>query len=215
MEKVKAGEILLAFCWTHVRRDFLDVARDWEQLESWGLEWVEAIGNLFHLNAQRLEVQDELEAFAERDAELRQSIAALAKRRDEELAEPELHPARKKALQSLRDHWPGLVLFLDHPEIPMDNSEAERRMIGPAICRKNFYGSGAEWSGELAVRLFALFATLQLWKINPRKWLYWYLDACAQNGGRPAEDVKQFLPWNLAEEKQRELALAPPVDDSS
>jgi transposase len=35
--------IILAYCWAHVRRDFLQVARSWPELESWGGAWVAAI----------------------------------------------------------------------------------------------------------------------------------------------------------------------------
>ena len=44
MQWVKDGTILLAFCWAHVRRDFLGVARSWPDQESWALGWVEQIG---------------------------------------------------------------------------------------------------------------------------------------------------------------------------
>ena len=45
-----AANILLAFCWAHVRRDFLDVGRAFSELEPWALEWKERIGALYHLN---------------------------------------------------------------------------------------------------------------------------------------------------------------------
>ena len=44
--------ILLAFCWAHVRRDFLDAGRSMKELENWALEWKERIGALYHLNHQ-------------------------------------------------------------------------------------------------------------------------------------------------------------------
>ena len=47
---VKNNNIRPAFCWGHVRRDFLDVAKDRPNQEAWGLGWVEAIGNVYHLN---------------------------------------------------------------------------------------------------------------------------------------------------------------------
>ena len=197
---VKAGKLLLAYCWQHVRRDFLAVAKDWPDQESWGFEWVDAIGELFGLNALRLEVLDDPAAFAARDAQLRAALEAMAKRRDEELAHTDLHRARRKALESLRNHWQGLTLFADRPQIPMDNSEAERQMRGPAVGRKNFYGSVAVWAGELAATLFSVFATLKLWNINPRLWLTAYLEACAQHAGNPPPDAASFLPWNLSEE---------------
>ncbi len=202
LAKVKDGIILLAFCWAHVRRDFLGVAKDWPDQESWGLEWVTRIGGLFHLNKERLKVLEKPTAFAPRDQELREAVEQMAKQRDEELSQSNLHPARKKALESLRNHWKGLVLFVDHPQIPMDNSEAERQMRPPAVARKNFYGSGALWAGNLAARLFSLFATLKLWKLNPRKWLTTYLQACADHGGKAPQDVDRFLPWNMSEQQR-------------
>ena len=57
IDKVKSGTIVLAFCWAHVRRDFLAAARSWPQQETWALEWVEQIGRLYHLNDERLKVR--------------------------------------------------------------------------------------------------------------------------------------------------------------
>jgi transposase len=51
--------IILAFCWAHVRRDFLDLALKFPALEKWALAWVEEIGILYHLNHQRLTHWDE------------------------------------------------------------------------------------------------------------------------------------------------------------
>jgi hypothetical protein len=45
----------------------------------------------------------------------------------------------------------------------------------------------------LAMMLFSIFATLALWKINPRRWLNWYFDACAGSGGRTPDDVTGIL----------------------
>ena len=50
-----SGRILLAFCWAHVRRDFLDAGRGMPELRAWALEWKERIATLYHLNALRLE----------------------------------------------------------------------------------------------------------------------------------------------------------------
>src|SRR5512142_1987559 len=55
MAQVKAGTIVLAFCWAHVRRDFLTVARSWPDQEAWALGWVERIGALYACNDRRLE----------------------------------------------------------------------------------------------------------------------------------------------------------------
>ncbi len=46
--------IILAFCWAHVRRDFLEIAAGYPALKEWALDWVDEIGTLYHLNHQRL-----------------------------------------------------------------------------------------------------------------------------------------------------------------
>jgi hypothetical protein len=71
------------------------------------------------------------------------------------------------------------------------------------VGRKNYYGSGAKWSGDLAAMMFSLFQTLLLWGINPRAWLGAYLNACAENGGNAPAHVDQWLPWNAGEEQLR------------
>jgi transposase len=40
MKQVKAGILKLAFCWAHVRRDFLRAARGWPKLKPWAVEWL-------------------------------------------------------------------------------------------------------------------------------------------------------------------------------
>src|SRR5207342_413365 len=132
--------------------------------------------------------------------------AALRQQRDTELAAPGLRTAAGKALTSLQEHWSGLTLFVDDPRIPMDNNLSERRMRGPALGRKNYYGSGALWSGRLAAMLFSLFATLRLSNINVRKWLTWFLQSCAENGGQAPADINPFLPWNMSQEARRDMA---------
>jgi transposase len=203
IDKVKTGLIILAFCWAHVRRDFVRLARSWPDQEAWALDWVAEIGTLYHRNDERLKVRDDASAFASADGALRAAVKRFGERGEEQLREANVHPARQKVLESLGDHWTGLTVFVDHPEVPMDNNTAERSERGPVVGRKNYYGSGSLWSGRLAAMQFSLFQTLCLWGLNPRLWLTAYLTACAEAGGRAPEDVDRFLPWNLSPEQRR------------
>ncbi len=120
-----------------------------------------------------------------------------------------MHAAQSKVLNSLKTHWPGLTVFVTLPQVPMDNNTTERRMRNPGMGRKNYYGSGSQWSAELATMMFSLFQTLLLWKLNPHHWLTRYLTACAEHGGQPPEDIAPFIPWLMNE--QRKQALAKPI----
>lgn len=203
------GSIVLAFCWAHVRRDFLTLAKTQPAHEAWAMAWVERIAELYRLNHQRLAVNGQPERFAACDASLRAALRGMAETRDSELQQPALPPARRKPLKSLKRHWRGLIRFADNPEIPMDNNSAERSLRGPVLGRKNFYGSGSTWSGRLAATMFSLLQTVQLSQINPRHWLSAYLHACAAAGNRPPRELAPFLPW-LMDEAQRKALGAPP-----
>lgn len=213
MAQVKNGTLLLAFCWAHVRRDFVQVGKGWPELSTWALEWLKRIRELYRWNRQRLRHP----ADAAADAALRQAVTALQQQGLTELAAPSLREPCRKVLTSLQEHWSGLTLFVDDPRIPMDNNISERRLRGPALGRKNYYGSGAVWSGRLAATLFSILATLKLWQLNPRSWLRWFLQSCAEAGGQAPPDIQPFLPWNLSPQKRAELRMGtePATPDSS
>jgi hypothetical protein len=123
---------------------------------------------------------------------------------------------RKKVLPSLLDHWPGLTLFVAHPEVPMDNNRGENAIRNPVTGRQNYYGSGSLCSAQLAATLFAILQTLGLWGINPRHGLTRYLQACADNGGKAPRNIAPFLPWLMDEARRAELprpypSQAPPA----
>jgi transposase len=207
LKQVKEGKIVLAFCWAHVRRDFLEVARSWSEHEEWGFGWVRRIGLLYKYNKERVQELGKPEAFKVKDEQVREQIREMVAQRDKELAEPQTHEARRKVLESLKEHWSGLTVFVDHPKVPMDNNQAERDLRGPVVGRKNYYGSGALWAGELAAMLFSVVETLEMWNINPRIWLTAYLQEVACAGGKALEDHKPFLPWNMSQERKKEWAL--------
>ncbi len=209
------GRLLLSFCWAHVRRDFFAVAKDWPKQEEWALGWVKRIGELYRLNKERLAVLDDCGALSKAQAALGAAVEQMAADCATQLADPKLHDACRKALESLQRHWSGLVLFVEHPEVPMDNNAAERDLRSPVVGRKSYGGSSSVWSGRLMAMLFSLCQTLLLWDINPRRWLTVYLESCADNGGKAPSDAADLLPWNLDDERRRELSRpAQSWDDS-
>ena len=203
MDQVKSGQLRLAFCWAHVRRDFVRVGKGWPKLKSWALAWLQRIRALYRCNRRRLAKPND----PAQQAGLEQAVADMRQQLDNELADPKLRMPVHKVLSSLQEHWSGLTLFVSDVRIPMDNNRSERCARGPAVGRKNYYGSGALWSGRLAAMLFSILATLKLWKINPRLWLAWYLQSCAEAGGRAPRDIEPFLPWNLSPEMRAKLCM--------
>jgi transposase len=239
--------IILAFCWVHVRRDFLNLGRGYPPLDEWGLEWVAEIGKLYQLNKQRvahwqeqLPLAQQSELFHQVQARLEQHLAQMKERCTQLLlgdltarttvvvpptkkgrmktpvsAPGELHEAQRKLLVSLQTHWPGLIVFVTHPHVPMDNNRGEMAIRGPVVGRKNFYGSGSTWSAELAAKMYTQLLTVVQWGLNPEHWLQEYLTACARKGGAAPADLTPFLPWAMSEDRRQLLAKPPPMPSDS
>src|SRR5262249_16185788 len=161
MKHVKEGRSRLGFCWAHQRRDFLDVEKSWPKLSDWAAGWVARIARLYGHNAERLAARQKGQGQEESDKKLKEAVGAMSKEGEEEVAEEKVHAAKRKVLLSMKEHWEGLTVFVDEPGVAMDNNQAERTLRKAAPGRKNYQGSGAQWSGKLAAGKFSLLATLQ------------------------------------------------------
>jgi transposase len=210
--------IILAFCWAHVRRDFLDAARSWPEWAAWMWEWIDDIRELYHLNAARLEVWNAARSlphqpleFRDRQSELVNKLTQMKACWEEQLQEKVLPSTKRKVLTSLKNHWAGLLVFVDHPDVAMDNNAAERALRNPVTGRKNYYGSGSVWSAKLAAVMFSVLQTVLLWGLNPRHWLQAFLQACADHGGTPPPDLSEFLPWTMNAQRKHQLSQPLPV----
>jgi transposase len=227
----------LAYCWAHVRRDFLHLRLGGPEEEAWADGWIERIASLYELNHQRLTLARspdgsealpapfvELDparmnraAYAQADAAVRQALAAMEQQCAQELAQSPLGRLRRKVLTSLQTHWPGLTLFADHPQIPMDNNGAERAIRPGTIGRKNYYGSASKWSAHLLALMLTLLQTLVLHRINPRGYLRAYLDACARYGSKAPPHLEPWLPWNFIDPEavgREDASPRPPLRES-
>lgn len=221
--------ILLAFCWAHVRRDFLNAGRGYKELEAWALEWKERIGALYHHNRLRLAHWDSERALDQQSQDFEQhhqTVQALLCAMHQEATRltgeegsldeqtrslpKSARKQQRKICQSLLDHWSGLILFVNNPQVPLDNNLAENTIRGPVNGRKNYYGSGSLWSAQLAAALFSIFKTLELWGINPRHWLSTYLRTCADNGGKAPTDITPYLPWEMNPARRKALSHPAP-----
>ena len=189
--------VVLAFCWAHQRRDFLELANAYPEVSPWAMAWVDGIAELYRLNGLRLRADDGSVERAAHHAELQQAVQRMADERDRALADPLLAEHAAKVLHSMVVHWCGLTVFVEHPGVPMDNNVAERDARLAVVGRKNFYGSGSEWSGQLAATMYSVLMTVKLWRLNARTWLSAYLQACADNGNRAPPDINAFLPWTM------------------
>lgn len=206
--KTLPAVIVLSFCWAHVRRDFIRLGRYQPGHRTWALTYLQIIKRLYRQNRQRLAGDlsavsaqaDKPANFAQKNALLRSTITALQQQYQGELAVDSLAPARRKVLTSLQNHWQGLNVFVDHPEVPMDNNETERNFRDVARFRRNCFGVFSERFGQIAALLLTIFATLRKNAIPLHAYLTRYFQAVAANQGQAPQELTELLPWNLPAE---------------
>lgn len=199
-----------AWCWVHQRRDFIKIYDGVPRLKEWAKEWMLEITALFLLNHKRLKLWENKiagAAWEQVQSAVEQHIEKLRVRWQEELKQPNLHKQQKKALLSLQRHWDGLTVFLLDPRIPLDNNRAERLLKGLVINRKNSFGCGKQWAGEMNAKFHTVFQTWLVNGLNPEALLLDYFNECSKTPGRPPPDVSQFLPWTMSEERKQAFAL--------
>ena len=79
---------------------------------------------------------------------------------------------------------------------------------GPVIGRRLSFGSDGETGARFTALLYSVVATLKTNGIDVRRWLEAWLQACANNGGQPPDDLSPWLPWSMSEERRCAL-MAP------
>ena len=202
------GKVILCWCWAHQRRSFIDCAAGHVRLTRWCQGWIERVAAIYRLNDARLEHYDP--ALEHRTPEFDAAQGALKKAVDDLFAHAEAELAglsakalRAKALRSLLNHREGLCVFVDHPQIPMDNNKAERVLRGPVIGRRQTFGSNSEDGAKFTAIMYSVVGTLSMHGIDVLRWLAAWLKACANNGGKPPDDLSPWLPWSMSETRKR------------
>lgn len=186
----KYPRVVLAHCWAHVRREFVETEKTSPALCG---EVLDLIGKLYAIEKKCRAPEGEDLATA-RDTKSREVIdeivAWVYKAVPKCLPESGLH----KAIGYMLNMWPGLVLFLDDPSIPLDNNGTERAVRGPVLGRKNHYGSHSLRGTEVAATLYSLVESAKLNDLEPRLYLRVAVRAGLRNETVPLpHEVKALL----------------------
>ena len=207
------GKVILQWCWAHQRRSFIDRAAGHVRLRRWCQRWIERIAEIYRLNDARLEhcdpalpLERQTPAFDVAHARLKKAVDELFAAAEAEVAGLTDRARRAKPLRSLLNHREGLCVFVDKPFVPMDNNRAELALRGAVIGRALSFGSDSETGADFTAMMYSVAGTLAINGIDVRRWLSEWLTACAENGGKPPEDLEPWLPWSMNEERRRELA---------
>src|SRR3954447_4881531 len=105
MAQVKVGNVVLVFCWSHVRRDFVTVGKGWPEHKEWALAWLRRIRDLYRDHRRRQSTPANGAEWIAADAVLRGTVTAMETQTATGFADPKLPTPCCKVLTSLEEHW--------------------------------------------------------------------------------------------------------------
>ena len=187
------GDVELAFCWSHVRRRFYELAAAGPAPIA--REALERIAGLYRIEA---EVRG-------RSAEDRRAIRGDKSRPIVEALEPWLREklsliSRKtklaEAIRYALSHWKGLTRFLDDGRIEIDSNVVERAIRPIALNRKNALFAGSDGGGEHWAIIASLIETCKLGGIDPQIYIADVITRIVN--GHPNSRIDELLPWTYA-----------------
>lgn len=170
--------VVLAHCWVHVRREFVEIEKSFPTACR---EIIKLIGELYGIEKKCAKGPDSDEDRRKlRDEESRKVVDRIVEWFYRTLPTCLPQSGLHKAIGYMVHMWPGLVLFLDDPKIPLDNNDTEQSARGPVLGRKNHYGSRSLRGTEVAALYYSLVETAKLNGLEPR----FYLRVAVQAGRR-------------------------------
>jgi transposase len=105
-----------------------------------------------------------------------------------------------KAISYLLNHWKKLTLFLEHPDVPIDNNIVERALKKAILNRKILFYKAL--NGAAVGDLFmSLIHTCELNGANP----FDYLAELLRHAGELKQRPSEWMPWNYREALARLL----------
>lgn len=183
--------VRLAFCWTHMRREFFQ----------------------FHVSTQSplaAEVLARVASLYAIEAEIRGRPAQYRRQQRQERSRPiveALHdwlhdhvgrvPAASDLAKAMRyaiRHWAGLVVFLDDGRVEMDTNVVERAIRPHTLTRKNALFAGSDGGARHWALAMTLIQTAKLNGVDPMAWLTDILE-CIVSGRTKAHELHTLLPW--------------------
>jgi len=184
--------VTLAFCWSHVRRGFYDLAKAKAPIAT---ETLQRIAALYEIEA-RVRGKSAADRLVVRQIESRPLVTELRVWFEAQLAKLPARGPTAEAIRYAMNHWDGLQRFLEDGRIELDNNSVERAIRPVALSRKNSLFAGSDEGGENWACLASLIETCKLNGVNPQAYFTDLLTRLVN--GWPQKRIDELMPWNWA-----------------
>lgn len=172
--KNESGRIIVeAHCNAHAYRYFRDAGTTWKDEAEVCLE---LYGEIYKLEKRFSESDNQLE--------LRQKMIPFFEKIKIHCEQniPATMPGSQlyKAMNYFLNHYDGLTLCTNNPNIPLDNNLSERELRAPVIGRKTWLGTHSKRGALTTAVLFSIIQSCKLNHVNPRSYIPWIVNQIHQ-----------------------------------
>lgn len=181
-------QITLAFCWSHVRRKFFDLA----DKSPVATEVLQRIAGLYAVESEVRGTSADHRRAA-RNEHARVIVEDLRNYLEARLRQVSAKSKLAEAIRYALSRWDGLSVFLDDGRVELDTNTVERSIRPLALNRKNALFAGSDEGGDNWAVIATLIENCKIAGINPHTWLTETLTKLAD--GHPANSVGDLMPW--------------------
>jgi transposase len=197
------GQVILAFCWAHWRREFWDITRSGPAPIA--DEALERIAKLYAIEKQIRGCSAE-HRWAVRQAEAKPIVEDLKTWLEKKLVAVSQKSGIADAIRYGFNHWDGLIRFLEDGRIEMDTNSVERAIRPIKLNRKNSLFAGHDEGAVNWACLASLIETAKLHGLNPQTYLADILIKLVN--GWPMKKLDELLPWAWAKQNSENKLAA-------
>ncbi len=186
-----AGDgIMLAFCWSHVRREFIELAKG--KAAPIAQETLRRIAALYAIEQEIRGKPPDIRR-AVRRAKSRALVEALFAWLSEQLPRLPGGSPTAGAIRYALNHREGLVRFLDDGRIELDTNTVERAIRPICLSRKNALFASGDDGGARWAAVASLVETCKLNGIDPQRY---FTDVLTRLVNRwPNSRIDDLMPW--------------------
>lgn len=190
---------LLANCWAHGRRNFVEVTANFPEECRFVLETLgEVYGYDDQARAQGQSAEQRLHFHQEHSGPVMEKLRAwLGTQFEQRKVEP--NSGLGKAISYLLKHWEKLTLFLREAGAPLDNNIVERALKKAILHRKNSLFYKTRNGARMGDLFMSLIHTAELCGANP----FDYLTQLQRHAEELKQNPSAWMPWNYRETIQR------------
>jgi transposase len=183
------GAMTLAFCWSHARREFIELAKGKMPIAT---EALQRIAALYAIEAEVRGQPAEIRRAA-RQAKSRPLVEDLFTWFAAQLARLPGGSPTAKAIRYALNHRDGLVRFLDDGRIELDTNTVERAIRPLCLSRKNALFASGDDGGARWAAVASLVETCKLNGVDPQRYFTDLLTRLVN--GWPNSRIDELMPW--------------------